>query len=343
MNRGKRLMLIFVYESICAGALGANVPASLRAEGWAMLSAITDDFRRLPGVEVATLLAHEVGAARDERARFRALAASSDWTLVIAPEFDDHLRSRSQIVLDVGGQLLGSLPAAIEQTGDKWATSSLLASHGVPHPATENLDVNALPRFDPPWVLKPRHGAGSQATFLVRDRADMGGLIDTAVREWPAGEFIVQPCVSGVAASVAVLIGPNKTVPLLPARQYISGDGRFRYEGGSLPLPPLLAQRALRWACQAVARIHGLQGYVGVDLVLGERADGGDDFVIEINPRLTTSYFGLRRLCRQNLAELMLRIVRGDRIDEPTWREGEVEFRPDALDSFSAREIISKR
>ena len=42
----------------------------------------------------------------------------------------------------------------------------------------------------------------------------------------------------------------------------------------------------------------GLQGYVGVDLVLGEETC----WLIEINPRPTTSYVGLRRVIDLNMA-----------------------------------------
>ena len=51
----------------------------------------------------------------------------------------------------------------------------------------------------------------------------------------------------------------------------------------------------------------GLSGYVGVDVVLG---NDGRDWAIEINPRLTTSYVGLRALAGFNLAEAMLAVAR---------------------------------
>ena len=52
-------------------------------------------------------------------------------------------------------------------------------------------------------------------------------------------------------------------------------------------------------------------GFVGVDLVLGREPDGSEDFVIEVNPRLTTSYVGLRAAARSNLAEVMVNIANG--------------------------------
>ena len=70
----------------------------------------------------------------------------------------------------------------------------------------------------------------------------------------------------------------------------------------------------------------GLLGYVGVDLVLGDAADGSRDYAIEINPRLTTSYVGLRALADFNIAEAMLRAANGPRLEPP-----EVEAGPDTV------------
>jgi predicted ATP-grasp superfamily ATP-dependent carboligase len=50
---------------------------------------------------------------------------------------------------------------------------------------------------------------------------------------------------------------------------------------------------------------------VGVDLVLGRDPRGSEDVVIEVNPRLTTSYVGLRAAARSNLAEAMWLISQG--------------------------------
>ncbi len=79
----------------------------------------------------------------------------------------------------------------------------------------------------------------------------------------------------------------------------------------------------------------GLRGYVGVDLVLGDQADGSQDSVIEINPRLTTSYVGLRALAATNLTETMLRLAREEDVPPPVWKDGAVRFRADGTVSFA--------
>jgi tyramine---L-glutamate ligase len=325
---------IFVYEYMCGGGLrpAENAPraASLCTEGRAMLAAVLEDFRRVPGVDVQTILDERLRgvwpagdgvrwiAAKDEEYAFRAEARSTDWSLVIAPEFDRILETRCRWVLEEGGRLLGPSPDATALTADKLALARHLDCAGVPTPRTLPGDASPfeVPHF--PWVVKPRFGAGSQETQKI------DGSVAFSTSRGHFGEKVIQPFVPGVAASVAFLLGPAQTITLEPAAQHLSDDDRFTYLGGSLPLPAPLAERARAVAGAAVAAVPRLLGYVGVDVVLGDR-----DWVIEINPRLTTSYVGLRALAVENLPELMLRLARGERVAEPTWRKVGVRFTAD--------------
>jgi hypothetical protein len=84
----------------------------------------------------------------------------------------------------------------------------------------------------------------------------------------------------------------------------------------------------------AIDVVPGLLGYVGVDVLLG---DDGQDWVIEINPRLTTSYVGLRALAASNLCEALWRIVRGAADVQVDWRAGSVAFTADGSVIHSLR------
>ncbi len=273
------MMRIFVYEYTCAQA-DASRTGSLAAEGRAMLSAVLDDFRRIPGVEAVTL------SGGDRRAAFAELASRADYTLLIAPEFEGILAERCRWVEEAGGRLLGPARATVELTGDKLRLAEHLRAAGVATPACCPLSASTIPL---PAICKPRHGAGSQATFLIRAGDDLPACVARAAAEGWRGELLVQPYVTGVPVSVAFLIGRKACWPLVPARQHLSNDGRFRYRGGQVPLPGDLGRRAVELARRALEQIPGLFGFVGVDLVVGEV-----DQVIEINPRLTTSYVGLR-------------------------------------------------
>jgi len=328
-------MRFFVCEYTCATATAASAE-SLRTEGWAMLSAVLEDFGRLPGAEVVTLLrepgqpvppgieVRRTGAA--EEPHFRELAGAADYSLVIAPEFDDLLAARCRWVEEAGGRLLGPSSSAVAITADKFTLAALLAQQGVPTPPCVLLPAGALP-FRFPLVCKPRHGAGSQATFLLRDAGDLSRCVAQAAAKGQTGDAVLQPFVPGQPASVAFLLGPSACLPLLPATQVLSQDGRFHYQGGEAPLPPGPARRAVNLGRRAVAVVPGLRGCVGVDLILGEADDGSRDQVVEINPRLTTSYVGLRALAVPNLAELMCRVVAGADVAEVAWRPGAVRFR----------------
>ena len=77
-----------------------------------------------------------------------------------------------------------------------------------------------------------------------------------------------------------------------------------------------LDRRARRLAASVLDCLPDALGYLGIDLVLGAEPLGSNefgenDYVIEVNPRLTTSYVGLRALARVNLAEALLAVAEG--------------------------------
>jgi predicted ATP-grasp superfamily ATP-dependent carboligase len=125
---------------------------------------------------------------------------------------------------------------------------------------------------------------------------------------------------------------------VLPSgRQRLTADGRFRYLGGELPLPTDWHRRAEQLAQAVLAALPATTGYIGIDLVLGHACDGRHDVVIEVNPRLTTSYVGLRKIARGNLAAAMLQIAGGVNCElsfdpqpltfTPEWDPGELACR----------------
>lgn len=336
-------MLIFVYEFTCAARSTGTIHDTLQTEGWSILSAVVNDLTLIPGIEVVSILNRDLSFknsdqrfvfidTQDEESTFRRLAGKADFTLVIAPEFDDILARRCEWVEQAGGQLLGPSVDAVRLTADKFALSRHLKQNQIPTPECWLLhEARQVENVPPqlPAVVKPRFGAGSLETHLVRGAKEWNRLAEmTRNKNWP-GEMIVQPFVSGQAASVAFLLGPKQQLALLAASQIFSDDDRFHYLGGSVPLPDNLTARAQQLAARAIEAIPGLRGYVGVDLMLGPSTDGSQDWVIEINPRLTTSYIGLRALAESNLAKAMFNIAVGKKAKPLEWRQGRVRFHPD--------------
>ena len=309
---------ILLYEFVHAEgwrALGWDPPAeSLRREGAAMLAAVSEDFSQLGDIE---LLVADSSFNHP----------TADWTLVIAPETDGALYRLCNEVERSGGRLLGPSPEFIRITSDKRATAELLAAARVPVPRGRVLPAGTpLPRgFEYPAVLKPVDGAGSQDTWLVESFDAPSGRTDLPSNQQPRR---LEEFCPGTPTSVAFLCGPSGRVALLPCSQELSTDGRFQYQGGTVPLEPAMARRAIALADRALAALPAADGYIGVDLILGDDIDGQGDRVIEVNPRMTTSYVGLRALCRHNLARAMLQSAIGI-VPELSWSDQSVKFGAD--------------
>jgi predicted ATP-grasp superfamily ATP-dependent carboligase len=328
---------IAVYEFLTSGGwanvYGSAPPESLAAEGRAMFAALAADFAAagcqtlalvagerhwLPPQPNLEVLAVERGAELDMLA---SAAVTADWTVVIAPEFDGLLSGRCNHVR-VAGRLLGPAAEAIEMAADKVRLCEDLLAAGVPTPSGRLLAAGeTLPSpgaFEYPAVCKPRWGCGSQDVALVRGDEPP----EAAIWQWAEHtDRRLERFVPGQPASVAFLCGPRCVVSLPACSQRLADDGSFAYLGGETPLAPVLSDRAVHLAARAVRRLRfsliAWLGYIGVDLVLGDDPSGRDDVVIEINPRLTTSYVGLRAAVDVNLASAMLDVAEGGYIVPP--------------------------
>lgn len=299
-----------------------------------MLEAVLADFARIDGVRPVTTWdarldrcnvegvdVRIVSDPNDAEAIFDKLAAQCDATFVIAPETDGILVRLRERVGTVGGRYLGCDAEAISICSDKLATCRRLELAGVPTIPTELLDDgHPSPPFENPAVIKPRDGAGSQETFLVRNHAEWN-TCGNAI----AGNKIVQPFVAGEALSVAVLLDSNSSArKVLPvAEQQLSSDGRFTYRGGRIAASNERFAGIEHLVNNVINAIPGLSGYVGFDVIVPpDRPDA--PVIVEINPRLTTSYLGYRALCSDNLAECLLC---PERLHRPlNWKRSTVEF-----------------
>ena len=332
-------MRIFLYEHLVARGwrqlgLAREQGESLLREGAAMLTCAARDFARIPGVAVHVARSresasldfvgcevHELGDSDGVESAITSLAEAADWTIVIAPETGGTLADVCRRLRASGARLLMPSEELIALASDKHLTAKWLAAAGVRTPPGRALEPGSrLPAdFHYPAVLKPRDGAGSDGVRLIRSARDSAAIVRPSRLE---------AYCPGLAVGVSLLCGPNQTVVLPCCEQSLSQDGSFTYLGGRLPVAADLDRRAAHLAGQVAKALPRGLGYIGIDIVLGTEADGSQDFVIEINPRLTTSYVGLSAALDANLAQLMLVLSASDPVDSVNC-DREVKFRSD--------------
>ena len=141
-------------------------------------------------------------------------------------------------------------------------------------------------------------------------------IVDHRPTNQPTTVMRLEQFVAGMACSVSFFCRANEQpIACPPMQQILSRDGNLQYLGGQRIMDSQLTARATRLGHDAIRAMPNSDGYMGVDIILGEDESGDQDFVIELNPRLTTSYIGLRRIANSNLAQAMIDIALGR---EPT-------------------------
>ncbi len=333
---------ILIFEWTCGGGLehhqafGSGIPPGgaarfhdLQCEGIGMLTALVSDFA-VAGHRVTTTISRRLLAASsmggqavpvDSAASLGQIlrhgSDQSDHIVVIAPESGGVLADCLHWFKAFGNKLLAPTPKLVEICSSKHRTCQWLAARDVPAPRGTRIASSDMAQLrssrsnqsrefgGSDWIVKPDDGAGGES--LARWGSDSDApTLDQHV------QWRVERLMDGLPVSALALCGPGENVVLPPCQQILSCGQFGTYLGGRFPLPNKLAEQARKLAQSAIQTMAGLKGFVGVDMVVS--ADGIGDCVIEINPRLTSSYQLLRDRTTANLADTMLRVAAGARV-----------------------------
>lgn len=318
-------MKLFIYEHITSGALAnQTLPISLAQEGDAMLTALVQDLNELPQLELVIL--------RDSRLDSITIDAdnippqyywvnnpehfSDQWqhclteveaVVIIAPETKGQLIRIQQGILDHHQIYLGCSQQATAICSNKLLCYQHLLTHNIATPITYTAltwrnDFSPSSRL----IIKPIDGAGCLDTLLF----DNAFGAQCYLKKVPANKIasiIIQPYIQGKAISLSLFINHKKAILLTINEQHINHENKqLIFDSCSVntisetEFPRSVAQKL---ADNIRDAIPGLWGFVGIDLVLSSSGP----IVIEINPRMTTSYVGLKQAINKNPAEFLIK------------------------------------
>lgn len=305
-------MRLLVCEFITGGGLlNEPLPPSLAHEGELMLTSLLADLTACDVIEhidilrdsrLATISQDKVTCLPvnlDFIRTFAGCCDSVDAVLPIAPETGRALLRLTQLVEEKNRQLLSSHSTAVTLAGSKRQTIDRLSRQGLAVIPAYGLQQAHDSRYRN-WVIKPDDGIGGEGCHLLN-----------ALPQRLADNELLQPHVEGRAASLTLLCSTGQARLIAVNEQYIELDEQgCRLRGVHVNgLLPQLSEQQLNelqaLASAIAAAIPGLWGWVGVDFIYNE--SGAQ--LIEINPRLTTAYSGLRDSLQQNPAVWLLELA----------------------------------
>jgi D-alanine-D-alanine ligase len=140
------------------------------------------------------------------------------------------------------------------------------------------------------WVLKPRHGGSSVATFVVRDAAELEAAAERVLAT--GDDLLAEERIAGVELSCGVLGSSDGPAIALTPIEIRPDDGRFfdyqqKYSSsGARELCP--PERVDAMVCAQVReltlrahRVAGCEGYSRTDFIVP--SDGGEPVLLEVN------------------------------------------------------------
>jgi predicted ATP-grasp superfamily ATP-dependent carboligase len=257
----------------------------LAPEGNAMLSAITESFLR-SGYEVIT---PESG---DFEAELRRLAPLADVGLVIAP---DHLLGKYSKILEDNCHSIGCGSLNVALCSNKPHVGAILTAQGIAVPKEITTGIR---------VIKEKRGAGA----LNMRIADVEPGPEEFGQEFIEGEHMsVSLVISRYVGDACSYYSGRPPLVLSLNRQFIRfDDGKVIFEGGEVNVDHPRKDEIVATAVKA-ATVLGCQGYAGVDVIVGDKV-----YVVDVNPRPTSSLTGIVAVMEEEIAEILVRASKGD-------------------------------
>jgi tyramine---L-glutamate ligase len=339
------LLKLFVCEFITGGGLCAEaLPASLVKEGALMRDALLADLIELDGYEIVTT--HDARLAASSLVKgslqvdsnfedsFKNMLTQVDLVWLIAPESNGTLLKLSEMCYEADVIFLGcefdstligtskSLAYEALQEAEIFTIPTIAGDDFVQDAAFSAAQSMQILSHNSHWVAKPEDGAGCDGIKIFDD---LEKLMDYLKQDDRYLNYIIQPYQQGVAASFSMLCRAGKGWLLSCNKQNISlNSDTFSLSGITVNGMQAYWQRLETLARKIAKMLPDAAGYLGIDVIVDVEND--KIYVVEINPRLTTSYVGLREAIGHNPAKIILESIKDSQFTMPVLQRNIVEI-----------------
>ena len=314
-----------IVEYISGGGYSnQKLSGNILSEAYGMLRNIISDFKAL-GHQVTTLIDSRliafnppneadkiitISSVRQFYTKIKDISKSADAVYFIGPESNNLLEKLVETTSTLDVKSLNSEVNDIKVCSNKKNIYEKAKKTGLIVPETAIIDIHdkfenikkIIKDFGYPLVIKPLIGVGCCGLIIVKEKSDLFDAISKVSKESNNNQFIAQKFIEGQPASVSVISTGTKAVSVSLNKQFVNLTDPYnepKYSGGVVPLDNELKKNSLRDAKHLVEAFNGLKGYIGVDIILTNE----EVVIMEVNPRLTTSYIGLRKIVNFNIAE----------------------------------------
>ncbi|MFO7796915.1 MAG: ATP-grasp domain-containing protein [Promethearchaeati archaeon] len=330
---------IFVYEFISGGGFNnIKIPSSLFCEGFGMLRSIVDDFKYLD-LEVISLLDNRirflseildidsikyVESEDDYKKEFLSRVKESEYCFIIAPEFSNILSELSQIVIKNNKKLLSVNLKGIEIASSKYKTYKYFLSHHLKTPETyliplkneyplKKYIIDKFKQIGAPIIIKPDDGVGAESIIKIENESELNRLLDNFESSFEKGRnYIIQKFIRGKNSSISLLNSIKKEKRIKPIILSINTQNiqinetnkASEYLGGETPIEKFEEKKRLLEKILKKVKFTEFGGLYGIDFILKDT----EIFFLEINPRLTTSYIGIRKILTKNPVKFLMNL-----------------------------------
>ena len=299
----------FLFEFITGGGLiGQTLPDSLVREAKSMTQTLIKELIACGHYKITItrdsrvdLFGHDI-TEHTINTPFKKilpeLVRKSDICWLIAPETENCLYNLTDLFMQNASIFIGSNLNAVQITSSKLVTSNILENANISTPETKLLK-DVIPDSKSGWIIKPDDGVGAQNCIYLSDRFALRENVTIKEND----NYIIQPFIEGEHMSMSLFVY-NKNIQLLSCnKQEITLKNNLISLTGIGVNEFLSYKDQMRELAESiVSAIPGFSGYIGIDLI----RSNNKFFVIDINPRFTTSYAGISASLGINITEKIL-------------------------------------